>query len=340
MGYEAKVIADSVNPDGVRLTTMTLTYPRFVHAEFMTHRAFSRNAASSRAIPGEKFRQQVEEDPAWPVWWGANQSGMQAFEELDERQRRAAMILLEELRLLALRTHRMLSDPEFRFRFDDAGRLRVMHFPPDGGEPEEREGDFAINLHKQVANRYLEPWFWITTLATGTASAWANFFGLRCHWAAQPEMREAAIQAADAYFASEPRPLDWADWHLPFIQDDETEGRATFGTLAKVSAARCARISYLTHEGTRDVNKDLELFERLQNPDTPAEYDPDTPRHVSPFEHVAQAWDCLGDLGGNFEAGWRQLRKGVPNEARRTFTLVDLQRRCAEIGRRFGRLVG
>src|SRR3954463_15005916 len=79
---EAKVILDSISPFGKRLTTFVLTYPRFVHAEFMTHRAFSRNAASSRAIPAWKIRRSVRMDPAMPVYWGMNQPGMQAETEL------------------------------------------------------------------------------------------------------------------------------------------------------------------------------------------------------------------------------------------------------------------
>ena len=79
---DAKIILDSVGPNDARLTTFELTYPRMVHAELMTHRMFSRNSASSRAIPTEKLLARIEEDPVLPVWWGKNQSGMQAREEL------------------------------------------------------------------------------------------------------------------------------------------------------------------------------------------------------------------------------------------------------------------
>jgi len=85
-GYRARIILDSINPVGCRLTTWELRYPRMVHDELLTHRLFSRNAASSRAIPNERLIAQVLDDPAMPVWWGKNQSGMQAREELsDER---------------------------------------------------------------------------------------------------------------------------------------------------------------------------------------------------------------------------------------------------------------
>jgi hypothetical protein len=78
--YEAKIILDSVGPNAARLTTFELQYPRIVHAELMTHRVFSRNSASSRAIPTERLLERIERDPVLPVWWGKNQSGMQARE--------------------------------------------------------------------------------------------------------------------------------------------------------------------------------------------------------------------------------------------------------------------
>jgi hypothetical protein len=66
----AKVIADSIADGCPRLITLQLRYPRFIHSEFMTHRAFSRNASSSRAIPVERLIQDVIDDPAMPVYWG------------------------------------------------------------------------------------------------------------------------------------------------------------------------------------------------------------------------------------------------------------------------------
>lgn len=80
--YSTRVLKDSVAPCGKRLTTWELTYPRFVHAELMTHRLFSRNSASSRAIPTEKLIERVEKDPAMPIFWGKNQKGMQAEVEM------------------------------------------------------------------------------------------------------------------------------------------------------------------------------------------------------------------------------------------------------------------
>ena len=65
---KAKIIADSINSKRCRLTSWVLEYPRFIHAEIMIHRVFSRNAASSRAIPTEKIIQNIIDDPAMPVW--------------------------------------------------------------------------------------------------------------------------------------------------------------------------------------------------------------------------------------------------------------------------------
>ena len=65
----AEIVADSVNEHGNRITTMLLTYPRFIHGEVLTHRMFSRNSASSRAIPFEKMYKMVAEDPFIPIAW-------------------------------------------------------------------------------------------------------------------------------------------------------------------------------------------------------------------------------------------------------------------------------
>ena len=84
MSYDARIIADSMGPNGARVTTFELTMPRIVLAEHNTHRMYSRNAASSRAIPVEKMLTPIEEAPMLPVWWGKNQSGMQAREVLSD----------------------------------------------------------------------------------------------------------------------------------------------------------------------------------------------------------------------------------------------------------------
>lgn len=263
---ETKIILDSISIHGDRLTTFELTYPRFVHAEFMTHRDFSRNAASSRAIPIEKMIKKVEEDPAQIVWWGKNQSGMQAKEEL----RGAPAIEAEEL--------------WYRAQERAIESVRALQ---------------SLNLHKQISNRLLEPFMNITVICTATN--WNNFFGLRCHPDAQPEIQRLAYHMLRDYYASTPKVMQEKEWHTPYLTDEENN--LPIEDRLKVSVAKCARVSYLTHDGTRDYTKDLELFERLYSSG-----------HFSPFEHVATPTH-KGYRSGNF-SGWLQYRKVLGNEVR------------------------
>ena len=163
MSISARVVADSISPSGKRITTFVLTYPRFIHAEFMTHRVFSRNAASSRAIPARKIRASVRREPALPVYWGANQAGMQAEAELKGLKLFFVKLLwLKAMYLMLL----------FNWLFEKLG------------------------LHKQIANRALEPWFNITVVCTSTE--WSNFYHLRNHPKAQPEIKALAEAMLEA----------------------------------------------------------------------------------------------------------------------------------------------
>lgn len=272
MAYSAKIVADSVSKSGHRVTTMEVTFPRMVLAEFNTHRMLSKNSASSRAIPIAKQLDRIKSEPVLPVYWGANQSGMQAFAELDESAQKAAKT-------------------EWLSARDDA----VRH----------AEKLLEIGLHKQLVNRILEPFMWHTVIVTGTE--WSNFFALRANEMAQPEIRTIAEMMRDAYENSEPKQLRNDEWHMPLIQPEEFDG--TFektDDARKISAARCARVSYLTHDGKRDLEADLTLYTRLTSGG-----------HMSPLEHVARPMtdDELHEeeFRGNFR-GWVQLRKLVPNE--------------------------
>ena len=267
MGYSVKVLRDSVGPTGKRITTFELTYPRFVHAELMTHRLFSRNSASSRAIPIEKMLRQIEEDPAMPVWWGKNQPGMAAEEELTGQALEKVKENWLKARDHAVHVARILKD---------------------------------FGLHKQIANRVTEPWMFITVLVTATE--YDNWFRLRCHPTAQPEIRWVAEEMRKARDESEPRVLAAGEWHLPLIDfDDEVTGGITDSELCKISTGRCARVSYLTHDGKRDFAEDIKLHDKLMESG-----------HWSPFEHVAMALDT-NERVGNF-VGWRQYRADVdPN---------------------------
>ena len=270
--YSAKIIADSVSRHGQRLTTMEVVFPRMVLAEFNTHRVFSRNSASSRAIPVEKQLRKIKEQPFVPEYWGANQSGMQAEAELIAEAKDAAL-------------------DEWLAARDSA----VAHV----------EKLLAIGLHKQLANRILEPFMWHTVIVTATE--WSNYFALRANEMAQPEIRKVSELMQAAYEASTPKQLSDDEWHLPLIQAEEYDGVFEKSDDARmISAARCARVSYLTHEGKRDLSADIVLYDRLTSGG-----------HMSPLEHVARPLteDELseGEFRGNFR-GWMQLRKLVPNE--------------------------
>jgi hypothetical protein len=240
--YRVRILRDSVGPNGVRLTTWELTYPRFVHAELMTHRLFSRNSASSRAIPTKKLMQQIRREPACPVWWGKNQSGMQAREEL-----RGWKLWLVQRVWLSARW----------------GALFVAWLLT------------KLGFHKQIANRLLEPWMFITVIVTATE--WDNWYRLRCHPDAQPEIGWVAKEMKRQYDAHVPRVLKAGEWHLPLV-DLDCDDPDNFYDLKEVSAGRCARVSYLTHDGKRDLSEDEALAAKLMSS-----------QHWSPFEHVAQA---------------------------------------------------
>ena len=273
MTITAKVIAHSRAPGAPNLITLECRYPRMIHAEFMTHRVFSRNASSSRAIPIERMIQDVIDDPAMPVAWGSNQPGMQAGAEVEPQVVKAA----KQVWLLAME--------------DAVDRAENMA---------------QLGLHKQIVNRLLEPFGHISIVVTATE--WSNFFDLRCHPDADPTMRALAEAMRDAIAGSQGAPVKW---HLPYIEQRDwdsvaryTEGVSVgefYNELAMISAARCARVSYLNHDGSNpDVEKDLALAKRLLES-----------KHMSPFEHQARAADeGLSDYGlwGNF-TGWAQHRK-------------------------------
>jgi thymidylate synthase ThyX len=276
MGFSARVLLDNISPAGVRLTTMEVRYPRFIHSELMTHRVLSRNAASSRAIPIRKMIDAVRAEPALPLWWGRNQSGMQAREHLDPASQ-------------------ALAEAEWRRALDDA----LAHA--------ERLAASDINLHKQLVNRILEPFAWITVIVTATQ--WTNFFTQRTHEDAQPELKHVADLMLAAYRASEPNPLQLGEWHTPLILPEE-EALLSLDDRLKISVARSARVSYLSHDGVRDYAKDLELYERLAQGGSNG--------HWSPFEHVATPLADPDAWSGNFR-GWEQFRKRFPNEDVTTF---------------------
>lgn len=274
----AEIIADSVHPEGPRLTTFVLTYPRFIHAEFMTHRMFSRNASSSRAIPVAKQIQMVIDNPAIPIAFLKNKAGMQGGEALDN-QDDAVKIWLH-------------------------GRDRAVEVARAFAE---------IDVHKQYANRVLEPWAHITVVCSATD--WANFFALRMHPAAMPEIHTLAGKMHAAMNASTPSLIGYGNWHLPFVTDREIGTDKDWNISVRMSVARCARVSYLNHEGKAPTfEEDMKLYDRLMGAH---------PIHASPAEHQATPMERHPLEGmayyGNFR-GWMQHRKLLTNENITEFT--------------------
>lgn len=229
MTFEAKVLADSIAPNGKRLVTVEATFPRIILAEANTHCALARNSASSRAIPVEKMIQRVEDNPFIPVYWGKNQPGMQAQQELDTQERANAITYWLQAAKSAVEHARTLQ---------------------------------KLGVHKQITNRLLEPFLWHTAIISATE--WSNFFALRCHPDAQPEFRTIATMMREAMDESTPQELGYTDWHLPLTPDfDELIQTYHIDDIKKISVGRCARVSYLTHHGERDPKSDIELCDRL-----------------------------------------------------------------------------
>lgn len=229
----AKVIADSINKaNGVRLVTLELEYPRYIHAEFMTHRVFSRNASSSRAIPVATMIDRVEQYPVFPSEWGTNKPGMQAGDPIG----RMAQTEAENVWTLACRN-----------AVNAARQLK------------------DLGVHKQITNRILEPFSTIKVIVTATE--WENFFDLRISLLAQPEIRALAIRMKAAMDASQPvvRSGDGeAGAHLPYVTDEE-RSTLSIGHLCRISTARCARVSYMNHDKSMPViGKDIKFAGDLQ----------------------------------------------------------------------------
>ena len=259
---DAKIVADSINPQGIRIMTYLLTYPHFIHSELMTHRMFSRNSASSRAIPFKKMVEMVEEDPFTPIMWQKDHKGMQGNEYLTDKMD----VQRAEHRWLIARTNAI-------------EQAKVLS-----------EG---VGVTKQLCNRLLEPFMWHTVLVTATE--YENFFDLRCpkiHHAAdgryyksakdwnnvdkdiqyeglsclhpenisQAEIHIQALAEAmwDAYNESIPKELKAGEWHYPFYDNFiDSFLKSDVNTLSqkdilKVCTARAARLSYMTFDNEID----------------------------------------------------------------------------------------
>ena len=297
----AKILADSVSSGGTRMTTMEIEYPRFILAELNTHRMLSKNSASSRAIPVKTMHEHIRNHPATPVHWGKNQPGMQAKAELTDND---------------------LADAKFIWRraMDDA-----LHWAWALAD--------RVGLHKQIANRITEPWMTMKTVISGTE--WRNFFWLRAHADAQPEIHKLAVAMWDAYNVSTPQHLQPGEWHVPYVNTlrdssgtliyTDSNGEPISAETARIiSASCCAQVSYRKNDDT--IEKAQKIFDQLIN---------SQPCHASPVEHQAtpmdlrtycnyepETWEpgvthvsANGDLWSGNLRGWIQHRKLIPGEA-------------------------
>ena len=292
----ARIVADSVNKNGNRITTFELEYHRFIHSELMTHRLFSRNAMSSRAVPVSKMVEQVRNNPATPIHWGKNQAGMQADEVLVEESLDNAKRQWKQSAIYA------------------ASQAEIMS---------------SIGSHKQIVNRLLEPFQMMKTVLTATE--FDNFFWLRCDPDAQPEIQELAKCMFDAMRQSQPEGLESEQWHTPYVEhifkggkfesycltdeEDNVIKLLTEEEAKAISASCCAQVSYRTLNNTYE--KAMDIYSKLAS---------GRKVHASPFEHVAKPMgdspshedgvthkDNVGNYwSGNFK-GWIQLRQTLNN---------------------------
>lgn len=289
------------------LITMHLHYPDIIHGEVMTHRVFSRNARSMRAVPVATMVKEVREDPFVPWHWGKNQRGMQASEECNEG------VIIRDDRYFDM----------VDARFDPVEREIAWRYAAekaaDVAEAFDRSG-----YHKQVANRIIAPYTWKHTLITSTS--WANFLHLRDHEDAEPHFHDLAALVRRALKDAEYQILKPGDWHMPFILPQEKKFH-DLATLQKLSVARSARISYAPFDGDASIERELERYDLLVG---------SSPLHASPTEHqatpdtrtaidryrvvngrkkfVSSGWDWdNGAQHGNFR-GWIQFRKTLAGE--------------------------
>lgn len=315
MTIKATIIADSVSAvTGKRITTFELEYPRFIHAEFMTHRLFSRNAASSRAIPVAKAIELIIADTARPLHWGKNQPGMSAKEECDE----SVNVFID-----------------YETGNIDLSRETAWDFARNEAISIAKSFN-AAGYHKQIVNRLLEPFTHIKVVCTATD--YTNFFWLRKHPDAQPEIQELAERMWEEMEKSEPSTLHVGDWHTPYYESgfwcgyEEDEDTGVFVDLhgntledaLMISSSQCAQVSYRLVDDS--LEKAKMIYDRLVN---------SKPVHASPFEHQAtpiayyddeddvyHAWgkgvtheDANGRAwSGNF-MDWIQHRQLIPGNA-------------------------
>jgi hypothetical protein len=284
--YSAEVIKHSVSPAGIELVTFEVEYPHAVHKDVMTHR-WARNFQSFRAVPTEILLPKIKDDPFRPEEFNGRVKGMGRGEAIREQE--LANALWDE------HVERCIGTA-----------MKMM----------------TLNVAKEQVNFVLQDLCWIKGIITTTMPQLENFFNLRLDTdengdpRARKEVYSIASLMQRAYYGSKPLTVS-SGWHLPFI-DAEDYGEVAdiaaidgedeaMEVLKRISAGRCARISYLTHHGVRDPQKDWELANKLM-----------TDGHMSPFEHqgqpIEEPWYDR-DKCGSFGYGWRQYRKFIKGEA-------------------------
>lgn len=286
--FRCRMVADSFY--STRITTLEVTYPRFIHSEVLTHRDRARNAGSSRAIPWPVMCERIENDPVIPIYWGANKSGMQTGEEIPKELQALAREIWLEARDDAVKHAKRLHKIGYTWN-------RIVPHKPMKPEYDD------IGIHKSLVNRLTEPFMYITVVMTATE--WKNFFDQRCHPDAEIHFQKIANMMKEVIEKSVPKYN--AGWHLPYIEENDHVNCPTIETLKLVSVARCARVSYVQHgEKAKSVDKDLKLAQDLIHGSGEM-------GHRSPFEMVAFANPDPDYRSGPF-FGWKQLRKDYWNE--------------------------
>jgi hypothetical protein len=221
-------------------------YHNFLANGIVVHNCFSRNASSSRAVPVEKTIQNILNEPWKPLHVYKNCRGMQGKE--------------------------LMSDDEydsFCEHWDDAKRQAI-----EVARKMIKEG-----FHKQHINRILEPFTKIKVIVTATE--WDNFFKLRLARDADPEIQDLAkaIKLAMDNAAEYIYVNALGGCTLPYVNIDEITAIEDRRMLKLISAARCARVSYINHDGSApDILKDLKLAKNLIESG-----------HMTPFEHQCRS---------------------------------------------------
>lgn len=327
---QVEVILASASPvaEAPNIYTIRLRYPRIIHGEIMTHRVFSRNARSSRAVPVRTMLLETTTIPFIPWHWGANQKGMQASEECNE-----TVWIQSALMPLDGYAYGHSSDWDGEIT-EKTGVLREdAWLIARDRAVQSAEAFMDAGYHKQNVNRLLEPFSWIDTLITATD--WENFLHLRDHKDAEPHLQDLARLVKQAIEECEVQQLAFGQWHLPYITQADVDvlliesGRLAGERYASltgvddhvewlkiISAARCARISYKPFDGDASYEREIERYNSLVTSER---------IHASPLEHQAKPdrqdpdepntgkWE-YPMLHGNF-TGWIQSRKTIPGES-------------------------